>query len=64
MKKFLTNKNVINFIGVILFMTIFIVGLFISYNATQNRCYKKGGKPITKYTIGIPIEIYCEMSNE
>lgn len=63
MKRILKNKNVITIMGVISFITIFLIGCFISYNTTQNRCYKKGGKPITRYVLGIPIEVYCEMPN-
>lgn len=64
MKRALTNKKVIIIIYSALFATLFLIGCFISYNATQNRCYKKGGKPITRYVLGIPTEIYCEMPNE
>lgn len=64
MNRVLTDKKVITIIYSALFVALFLIGCFISYNATQNRCYKKGGKPITRYVLGIPTEIYCEMSNE
>lgn len=64
MKKILNNKNVIVASGMILFITMFLMLFSISCASVHNKCYEKGGKPIIRYTLGIPVETYCELPSE